>query len=73
MNGRKRHDYFIYFDYWILFRIKYCSAIGEQSYEGGIKMLEMICGVVIFVAGVFFGAGLYAAGIKAGEKNGTNS
>ena len=38
-------------------------------------MLEMICGVVIFVVGVFFGAGLYGAGIKAGEKNGerTNS
>lgn len=36
-------------------------------------MLEMICGVVIFVVGVFIGAGLYGAGIKAGEKNGTNS
>ena len=73
MNGRNGNDYFICFDYWILFRIRYCSAIGKQSYEGGIKMLEMICGVVIFVVGVFFGAGLYGAGIKAGEKNGTNS
>lgn len=34
-------------------------------------MLEMICGVVVFVAGVFFGAGLYGAGMKAGEKRGT--
>ena len=36
-------------------------------------MLEMICGVGIFVAGLFFGAVLYAAGMKAGEQNGTNS
>lgn len=33
-------------------------------------MLSMVMGVVIFIVGVFFGAGLYAAGIKAGEKNG---
>lgn len=33
-------------------------------------MLEMILGVVIFVAGTFFGAVLYGCGIKAGESNG---
>ena len=33
-------------------------------------MLEMIIGVAIFVVGTFFGAILYAAGIKAGESNG---
>lgn len=33
-------------------------------------MLEMIVGIAIFVVGVFFGAGLYGAGIKAGEKDG---
>lgn len=31
-------------------------------------MLEMIVGVTIFVVGIFFGASLYGAGIKAGEK-----
>lgn len=34
-------------------------------------MLEMICGMAIFLVGVFFGAGLYGAGMKAGEKHGT--
>lgn len=33
-------------------------------------MLEMITGVAIFFVGTFFGAVLYAAGIKAGESNG---
>lgn len=31
-------------------------------------MLEMITGVVIFIIGMFFGAGLYSAGMKAGDK-----
>lgn len=52
-----------------------CLAIGEQGNEGGIKMIEMLVGIAIFVVGVFFGAGLYGAGMKAGEENGerTNS
>lgn len=33
-------------------------------------MLNMVMGAVIFVVGVIIGAGLYGAGIKAGEKNG---
>ena len=36
-------------------------------------MIEMISGVAIFVVGVLFGAGLYGAGMKAGEKNGTGT
>lgn len=32
-------------------------------------MLEMIIGIGIFVVGVFVGAGLYGAGMKAGEEN----
>ena len=71
MNGRNGNDYYLTdFDYWIYFRTLFCSTLGDQSYEGVINMLEMICGVGIFVVGVFFGAGLYGAGIKAGEKNG---
>lgn len=32
--------------------------------------MEMIIGVGIFILGVFVGAGLYGAGMKAGEENG---
>ncbi len=31
-------------------------------------MAEMIAGVVIFVFGMFIGAGLYGAGMKANDK-----
>lgn len=33
-------------------------------------MLNMAMGAVIFCVGIIIGAGLYGAGIKAGEKNG---
>lgn len=34
-------------------------------------MLNMVIGAVIFCVGVIIGAGLYGAGMKAGEKNDT--
>ena len=36
-------------------------------------MIEVLAGIGVFMLGMFFGAVLYGAGVKAGEENGTKS